>query len=230
MLQMVLKDLQVQRREKTFFIVLFLSVCISGILPRNPGLASVQLLLGVYLMIVYANAFDYKYNAEIMINSLPLGRRQIVTAKYLSALIFSLIMVAVSIPVSFILSYFGFPGAYGMNLVIAIRFLMIAFFFLSIYIAIFFPVYFKLGYMKSRWANFLSFFVIFGLIGLAGGTGQYIPQHGELMSRESLMQNFLGILAGNESFGVYVSMLLIGILVLYISLQLSIAIYKRKEF
>lgn len=54
MFQLIFKDLQVQKREKTVFIVLFLSLCIAGILPNNPGLASAQLLLGVYLMIVYA--------------------------------------------------------------------------------------------------------------------------------------------------------------------------------
>jgi ABC-type transport system involved in multi-copper enzyme maturation permease subunit len=111
MIHLILKDQQVQKRAKTIFIVLFLRLCIAGILPHNPGLASVQLLLGVYLLIVYANAYDYKYNAEIMINSLPLARRQVVLAKYLSAVIFALFMLSVSIPVSFFFNYLGIAAA-----------------------------------------------------------------------------------------------------------------------
>ncbi len=230
MFQLIFKDLKVQKREKTIFIVLFLSLCIAGILPNNPGLASAQLLLGVYLMIVYANAFDYKYNAEIMINSLPLGRNQIVKAKYLSSLIFGLAMMAVALPISFLISYTGFPGTDGMNSTLAVRFVMISLFFISLYLSIFFPVYFKFGYLKSRWANVLSFLVIFGLVGFVGGQGEYIPQYGEMVTRESFRQQFLGILAGNESLTVYLTMLALGFLILYLSLRFSISIYKKKEF
>lgn len=230
MVQLILKDLQVQKREKTFFLILILSLCISGILPKNPGLASIQLLLGVYLLIVYANAFDYKYNAEVMINSLPLGRKQIVTAKYLSALLISLIMIAVSLPVSFLLSYTGFWGVSGMNVRVEVRFLLTALFFLSLYLSIFFPVYFKWGYMKSRWANFFSLFVIFGLFGLAGGAGENIPQQGEVISKATVIQQFMGMMAGNESIIFYVKMAAIGLMILYVSIQLSVAIYSKKEF
>lgn len=230
MLQLILKDLQVQRREKTFFIVLFLSLCIAGILPNNLGLASIQLLLGVYLLIVYANAFDFKYNAEIMINSLPLGRKEIVTAKYLSAFSFALIMVAISLPVSFLLSYTEFLGTISMNLTMAIRFFMISFFLLCIYLSFFFPVFFKLGYLKSRWANFFSFFIIFGLIGFSGSVGQQVPQYGNEISKETMLQYLLGTLAGNEHLTVYLGMVLMGLLLLFISWRFSVSIYQKKEF
>jgi len=230
MIHLILKDLQVQKREKTIFIVLFLSLCIAGILPHNPGLASVQLLLGVYLLIVYANAYDYKYNAEIMINSLPLARRQVVLAKYLSAVIFALFMLSVSIPVSFIFNYLGIAGSGGLNLTLSVRFILIALFFVTVYLSIFFPVYFKLGYMKARWANFISFFIIFGLIGFAGRSGAYVPQYGEALTRETILRHFMGVLAGNENITLYLILLLAGLILLYISSQLSVAIYRRKEF
>jgi hypothetical protein len=230
MFQLVLKDLKVQKGEKTIFIALFLSLCISGIIPHSPGLASIQLLLGVYLMIVYANAYDYKYNAEIMINSLPLDRKQIVRAKYLSAICFSLIMIGVALPASAILSHTGIIGDKQINLTVIVRFLMTSFFFLCIYLSIFFPVYFKLGYLKSRWANFLSFFIIFGLIGFSGSQGAEIPQHAGMLQKVDLLERFLGILAGNASIWIYGELAILGLFFLYISMQISKVIYSKKEF
>jgi ABC-2 type transport system permease protein len=165
-----------------------------------------------------------------MINSLPLGRNQIVKAKYLSSLIFGLAMMVVALPISFLISYTGFPGTDGMSSTLAVRFVMISLFFISLYLSIFFPVYFKFGYLKSRWANVLSFFVIFGLVGFVGGRGEYIPQYGDMLSRESTLQQFLGILAGSESLTVYLTILALGFLILYLSLRFSISIYKKKEF
>lgn len=230
MLQLILKDLQVQKREKTIFIALFLSLCIGGIFPHNLGLAGIQLLLGVYLLIVYANAYDYKYNAEIMINSLPLARRHVVRAKYLSAVIFALFMLAVSIPVSFAFAYFGLAGTSGMNPAVMLRFILIALFLASVYLSIFFPIYFKLGYMKSRWANFISFFIIFGLIGFAGGSGSYIPEYGDELSKEAVLNQLMGVLAGNGNITLYFILMLAGLIFLIVSSQLSVLIYQRKEF
>jgi ABC-2 type transport system permease protein len=228
--RLIWKDIQVQKREKTLFLVLFLSLCVGYLMPTSPGIASIQLIVGVYLMIVYANAYDYKYNADIIINSLPLARKQIVTAKYLSGLIFCLLMLAVSLPVSVLFSILGLPGSTGFNLAAAGRFLMFSAFILTLYISFYFPVYYKLGYMNSRWANFLAFFLIFGSIGLIGASGQNFPRYGETLTRADALQHFQGILAGNESLSFYLLLMVLGFLLLFLSRQLSVAIYKRKEF
>ncbi|HHV65084.1 MAG TPA: ABC-2 transporter permease [Peptococcaceae bacterium] len=228
--KLIWKDIQVQKREKTLFIVIFLSLCVGYVMFTNPGIASIQLIVGVYLMITYANAYDYKYNAEIVINSLPVDRKQIVTAKYLSSLVYCLLMLTVALPVGILLSFTGLPGSTGFNLGVVGRFIMLSVFILVLYISFYFPVYYKLGYLNSRWANFIAFFFIFGSIGFIGASGRDLPSYGEPMTRETALQYFQGILAGNESMSFYFSLMGISILLLLLSRQLSIAIYRRKEF
>jgi len=225
MFQLVLKDLRVQKREKTFFIVILLSCCMGFIFPHNPALASLQLLLGVYLLLVYANAFDYKYNAEIMLNSLPLGREQVVKAKYISALFFSLIIFIISLLVGVSVSLAGTSGATGLSGLIIIQFLFLSLFLLAIYLTIFFPIYFKFGYLKARWANFIALFVIFGLIGFTGriDDASYVTTY-------KAMQQFMAILAGEGSFQACLVLFLISICLLYFSQKISISVYQRKEF
>jgi hypothetical protein len=79
-------------------------------------------------------------------------------------------------------------------------------------------------------ANFNSFFIIFGLNGFAGRSGAYVPQYGEALTRETILRHFMGVLAGNENITLYLILLLAGLILLYISSQLSVAIYRRKEF
>jgi len=228
MLNLILKDLLVLKKEKTAFIVLILCISIGALFPQNPGFASVEFLLGIYLIMVYANAFDYKYNAEIMINSLPLSRSGIVNARYLSALVDALLMYAVIFVAGSIIMLLGFRGENVNVMAAAFRFLLFSLFLLCINISFFLPVYFKLGYLKSRWANFIFFFVIFGLTGIAGNNPVSSFQGKEITGE--VMPRLINILAGQESLFVYAEMLTLGIILVLISRSISVSIYKRKEF
>jgi len=225
MWRLVVKDLTVQKRN--FIIIVFLSLAISGIMPNSPGTAGIQLLLGVYLMLVYANSYDFKYNGEIMINSLPISRKEIVLAKYLSAFVYALIIMIIVFPLSFVLKILDFPGLNTIGIRSLAGFLIIGIFFLSIYISIYLPLYYKLGYMNSRWANFISLFVIFGLVGFLGDiTKDY---QGNFSASPGIVEIFFGILTGQGTTMAFQIMALLSIILVLISMRISVWIYRNKD-
>ncbi|RJE47411.1 MULTISPECIES: ABC-2 transporter permease [unclassified Dehalobacter] len=225
MWRIILKDLMVQKSN--IFIILFLCISISGTMYRSPGIAGVQLLLGVYFMLIYANSYDFKYNGEIMINSLPINRKEIVLAKYLSAIVYALIIMVIIIPESMILYLFNFPGLTG-GIQGIVSFLGIVVLLLSLYISIYLPLYYRLGYMRSRWANFISMFVIFGLIGAVGQLTK-MPAD-ELETTSQGLEQLIMILNGYADPVIYLMMLVVGIVLLVLSFKVSVRIYKNKDF
>lgn len=230
MLQLILKDLLIQKTQKTALIALVLGVTVGFTFPSSPGLGSMQLLLGVYLMVVYANAFDYKYNSEVLFNSLPLGRGQFVTAKYVAAYIFAAIMLVIAFISNSVISLFTdipkIPVISGSN---ALTFIVLSFFLLCIYLSIYFPIYFKYGYMSSRWANFVAMFALFGLM---GGIGKLYDTKAEtgFTNSGNPLDHVFAVITGTADSMTYLTLFAIGLLLLLLSINISIWVYRRKEF
>lgn len=86
-----------------------------------------------------------------------------------------------------------------------------------VYFALFFPLYFQLGYMKSRWANYIAMLTVYGLLGTLQGYLPTADKPAVVVMSELLKSPVLivGLLGGLVVFGL--------------SISLSVKIYSRKE-
>ena len=60
-----------------------------------------------FISVIYTNGYDDKYKSEIVFNSLPIDRRNIVRSKYITLIIFILICCGIIILFTNILSILG---------------------------------------------------------------------------------------------------------------------------
>jgi hypothetical protein len=168
LMHLVSRDLLVQKRQRTLVLPALLSITSAIVLPKAPTFAVGTIIMASYFIVVYVNAYDFKYNAELGYRSLPISRASLVVARYLGVVVFALASLAISITASTIFQAVGlFEVDYGWTLPLV----GLAFCTLSLYYAVFFPVYFKLGYMKSRWANYILLIVLYGGLGSVRSVG-----------------------------------------------------------
>ncbi|MDF2880831.1 MAG: hypothetical protein K0R54_1388 [Clostridiaceae bacterium] len=210
MFNLIIKDISIQKKDKTVFIFIFLNILNIFVFQKNYGVSIFLCFLSIYLLTVYANAYDFKYNSELMINSMPVNRNVVVTAKYLSVVIFLICAVAITLVTGIIIH---FADTVLISKMMNIDTIVIEFFIVSIYYSIFLPVYFKLGYLKSRWVNFITMGIIGGFISLAS---EISKNNKIFFGNAELVQNTM----------------LIGISIIFIvvSFLISIKIYFNKEF
>jgi len=93
MLNLIIKDMIIQK--KTFLYVLlysvFISFAFSSLKPIGVGLYVLNPVITTYFLITYALIYDDKNKSEIILNSLPLSRVDIVISKYISIFVFAAI-------------------------------------------------------------------------------------------------------------------------------------------
>ena len=116
------------------------------------------MIIAVYLFLVTANMEDEKNKSEIILNSLPLRRSRLVLAKYLSVFVYILIG-AVILGITGLL--FQLPVIPITPKILDITDLLAAGFIISIYVSIYFPLYFRFGASVLRLFNVLFFLFFF---------------------------------------------------------------------
>jgi len=214
MLNLIIKDIVIQK--KTFLYAFILAV-LSSINFMNPGPNSFFLYVFSpifinYMFINFALSYDDKNKSEIALNSLSIKRNDIVIAKYMSIFAFAAIGIIYSILIGFIgkiavLSMF--TTTITLNNVVTILTCG------CIYNSIIFPIYFKLGYMKSQ----IFTVILITLIMIAFSNPNNIVQ-----------QRFIQFISNTSSLTQNSLALIIGLLFFLISLMISIHIYNNKEF
>jgi len=210
MFNLIMKDIRIQRKDKTVFMFFILNILNIFLFQNNYATTILLCFLSIYLLAVYANAYDFKYNSELMINSLPVNRKVVVAAKYLSVFLFLICAILITLIVGSLL-HFITPNLVSKT--ININTIFIEFFIVCTYFSIFFPFYYKLGYLKSRWVNFIIMAVMGSLISFTNE-----------------------ILTNNTIFGVDFGLLqrivltAIPIIFIVVSFFASIKIYLNKEF
>jgi ABC-2 type transport system permease protein len=163
MLNLILKDILIQKKSVLFAFgyCFFLIFAFQSL--EDMGFVSATIVV-VYILILSAFAYEDKNKTEVMLNSLPISRRDIILSKYLSVFVFTglglIAYMAAATVVKLInlplyVSSISLPGIIG--LLIAVTFMA----------SIYFPVIFKFGYIKSKLFNvviFLFFFFVPNLI------------------------------------------------------------------
>ncbi|WP_213818300.1 ABC-2 transporter permease [Garciella nitratireducens] len=156
MFSLIIKDLLLLKKIILWGLVymIFFSVAFQG-LEGGAFLFAVAL---THVFIMTTSAYEDKNNADVLLNSLPLKKERIVVSKYISGWIDFVISTVFYLEITFLIGIFKIPLEMAS---ITIMDFMIALFFISLLNAIYLPVFFKFGYIKSRIFNFILLIVIY---------------------------------------------------------------------
>lgn len=221
MYSLLLKDFLLSR--KAFLMAVGYAVFIS-IVFQNEVLASTANIMGAmaisYFFVLWVCAYEDKNNVEIFLNSLPLARVEIVRSRYLSVILSFFAAIIIMSVVGLILKSVGlpFPRYYMKPLDILIAFTCTVVIF-SLYL----PIYYKLGYLKSKAFNLIIFLVIFFTPSLLA---DLVKKRYSLNTIEQAVAFF------NKQPSWLLTLLVVAVLLvlLYISYLLSVTFYRRREF
>lgn len=213
MLNLIIKDILIQK--KTFFYALaFYPIFIIFALQGMPeGMFTMGSFFISYMLIFGAFAYDERSRADLFVLSLPVKKREVVAARYLSFILFALlgclvmtlyIYIAKTLNMDINLGTISFSKILTNLMTIAIIF--------SIYM----PIMFKFGSSKTK---VIGTFV-FAFLGVSlSAIANYLNTEKNIDLIRNMPQ-WLAIIAP----------ILIILISLYISLRVSARIYSTREF
>lgn len=218
MFNLILKDILIQKRTFLFGIVYILIMILAFQESESP-MFTASIISFSYIMVQSACAYDEKNKSDILLNSLPLNRNIIVIARYASIFIFAAIAVVYYILLTSIIKILGLPfKVYS----VSFEGIVGALFALILLISIYFPVFFKVGYIKSKMFNFVFFFAVFF------GGGILVPEI--IKSNSGFAQRALQFLNSQSDMQIVVEIFAVMILLLIISYMFSLKFYRKREF
>ena len=221
MILLLKKDLLIQKKS---FLFLFLYGIFMFIIFNNPVFVDMIYIMGmiiaVYFFLVTASMEDEKNKSEIILNSLPLYRSQLVLAKYLS--VFAYILIgAVFFGVVGLL--FQLPTIPFTPRLLNAMDLLAAGLLVSIYVSIYFPLYFRFGASALRLFSVIFFLIFFFM-------PRYLVDlyfaYEETEAVRFLKNSFLE----QSPLAPAAVVIVITLMLLTVSFLISRQIYLRKEF
>lgn len=219
MYNLIIKDILIQKKQ-----VLFSIIYLAFILVAFQGMGEAMLPMGMialtYMLSMTSCGYEEKNKSDIMLNSLPIKRTNIVAAKYMSVFVyfamgmivyalFTKIMIMIQVPLKpYPITLEAFIGGF-----VAVSFMT----------GIWLPIYFKFGYMKLRVLNFVLFFLFFF------GTS-YLTRFFKEKQNSQWVQNIINFLDSQGDIIITLAIIAIVIIFLLISYGLSIKFYSKREF
>lgn len=220
MIGLILKDILIQK--KTIMISLIYCVLFSIVFGRTSGVES-AFISGTfavsYLFIVYVCAYEERYNGLAIFSSLPVKRDEIVISKYISVFLFAFIGFVLTLLTQLILRKIGIVDTFpelSLELIVGLIFSV------CIIAALYYPVYFKFGYMKSKFIMFGVFMVIGFLPTMAVRLVDKAYFMDKLNTLSEMTNKLPDVLIG----GV---LLLAGALITLASMFYSMRVFRRKD-
>ncbi|MCJ7843193.1 ABC-2 transporter permease [Lederbergia sp. NSJ-179] len=219
MYHLIKKDILMQKKALKLSILLMIFFTFT--LLTNIG--SVGLTIGVltitYQLVLGAYALEDKNKGDIILISLPIKRTTIVLSKYVSIYIYAAYAMLVFYLIYLIISLLNLP----LNISFNFTGLMGAIIAVTLFCSISFPLIFKHGYLKSKMANLIIFFVfVFGGTALVG----YLVGNNEWMLGQDIIP-FFKYRSDIEILGIVLVPLA---LVLICSYFISLTFYRKREF
>lgn len=159
MINLIKKEILLQKKILWFggFYAIFLFVAFAN--PVFKDYVYVMAALGIsYITIVGATQAEYKDNADIAMNSLPVTRKEIVVSKYLAVFAFVGIALLIVAVVGLVFHFLPAPLAIRLISVNDIIAALISAVFLA---AVSMPAYFKSGAQWVRIVNVMVFMLVF---------------------------------------------------------------------
>ncbi|MBO8170272.1 MAG: ABC-2 transporter permease [Bacillaceae bacterium] len=216
---LIAKDFLVQKRQLWFS--LFYYVIFMYLASQLGNTAFILMVVMItFIFTATSAAYDDKSKSDILLNSLPVRRNQIVLAKYLSFLIASIFHIIVFALLGWVINQLGL---WQMEPVTWLH-ILIALLNLSLLNGIYLPVYFRFGYIKSRILQFVVFFTIFSL---GTGLGNYLSTNPQTV--ESINHLARRFLSWPDGLQVLMTLLIV-MSILLVSFLLSAYFYGKREF
>jgi ABC-type transport system involved in multi-copper enzyme maturation permease subunit len=216
MFNLVYKDILVQKRS--ILIALLYGAVFTLTFSRSDRpetiFVAVPSVIG-YLFVTYACAYDDKNKSEIILNSLPISRKDIVISKYLSIFLYIFIGVCVAFIFTTAVKYLKFGN---INRLMNLEDILGCFISISFLCSIYYPIYFKFGYLKSR---YISMFMLIGAFIIPTVIIEAIGK----ATNSNILQYLSTIPEG--IFEIFIVLALIAMLL--ISVFLSLKIYLNKD-
>ncbi|MGV8983185.1 ABC-2 transporter permease [Clostridium sp.] len=222
MFNLIVKDIAIQKKTLLYALLyaIIAPIAFFSMAPSGFGLYVLPPMATTYLFISFAANYDEKNKSEIILNSLPIKREDIVISKYMSVFVFAILGIIYSITVGFI---GRFTGLHVFASSISLLDIVLVFTSVCIFSSIFFPVYFKFGYIKMNFFNVILAMLAIFLPSITIGYATENPNN-------IFVQKINYFLNNTSSFTQNSLALLIGLIFFLISLMISIRIYKNKEF
>lgn len=219
MINLVLKDMLIQKR--TFIICIFYSIFAVVVFSSafQSGGAYIFGVIGiVYMFTFYSNSYDDKNKCEMVLNSLPVNRKDIVTAKYLSVIVFTVIGVIYMVFAAFLLNSLALPiSVQNINTSDIVMSIASA----ALMYSIFYPLYFKYGLTKLKMLNTILY------LAFAFGPSMLLPY---IKSSNSEFIRWISIIV-NSSPGCIPEILLFAaaFLIILLSINISTYLYNQRD-
>lgn len=219
MIGLIKKDLKLSIKINLIAVIYVLFISVNGLLSKDLLVGNIIYVLSIiiftFVVVIYVNGFDDKYKSEVILNSFPLDRRNIVRSKYITLIIFILISSAVIVALTnvlpMILNIDGRASANIHTVIIAANVLLL---FYSIY----YPIYFKVGEGLRTFNTILWLLLVIG--------PNLLVKALKTLDQRKLLE----ILAHIDLDKINLYFLGISLIIYYLSLQISKKIYVKKEF
>jgi len=222
MLRLVIKDILIQKKSFIYSILyaFFAITALTGsFTPRGAYMIGAMSIM--YLFVMYANSYDDKNKCEIMLNSLPISRRDIVTAKYVSLALYAFFGIAITGIAGLVIKSSGLLSFGVRN--INIDDIIIIIIAIGMMYSIYYPLYFKFGLLKLRVINILLYLSFLFVPNVMVSLIQNNPDN-------IVVQSFINIINNQPGYILQIGMLSLTLIVLFASFILSIKLYNKKEF
>lgn len=222
MFNLVWKDIIVLRKTLWLapiygFLVVFIFNHMNG------GALSAATVGTTYLLMIQACARDDKNKSEVMLNSLPLHRRDIVLAKYLSVFPYAALGILSYLLAQAAASLCGIQPDINKFSLESIMGALIA---VIGMVSFYFPVYFKFGFIRSNMIGMIFFFGFFFGVGIINSGLQKIHNH----LAHDLILGITNWLQTQTDYLIAFYLLVLGLILIAGSILLSLTFYSSREF
>ena len=215
MVYLILKDILLQKKRLLYFPIMY---SIFAILVLQEFFSSflIASIVIPYLLLQTAVVYEDMNKTEIVLNSLPIKKEKIVLARYLTIFIYLLISILCYSILTFLMNLFNLPLA---GEPVSLAGIVVIFVGIGIIVSIYLPIFFRYGYIKGR--VFHTVFTVAALI-LPTVAVKIIGENPELPGG-FVVEDLVGVRTG-------IILLLLTLLILTISFNLSVWFYKKREF
>ena len=230
MLNLVWKDLQILKRILLIApIYAFCGFFIFSFTMKGGALSFITIIV-TYTLLDRACDLDTRNNSEIILNSLPLCRKDIVLAKYISVFLYAAIAILSSVFAQEVASVTRIPAPISkisMEGIVGALVAMITF------ISFYYPIYFKLGYARIKWVGMilvlsLMFFIpIGGSIIARGFGGVHYPI---LLNIIDLLERLGSWRQTQADWQISSYILILALILMSVSVRFSLRFYSKREF
>lgn len=216
MINLIKKDILIQKRTLPFLCIFVIIFGLNSQINSQGSLYILGVTIG-YILTIGALAYDETYKGNILINSLPLTRKDIVISKYIGIFFFTALSLIFLTFISLIVNIVG-----SSDLTIRyISFTDIKIITSTVLIlsSIMIPLFLKFGTKLGKLFNFIVFFAFFSV-------SSFVMQNKD----DSLVKNVSSFIVNNNG----VNLTIIGIIILtciyILSMYFSFKIYNNKDF